>query len=50
MTGEGAPDVAAGFSRRITMEDTTTTTLVTLDEIRAARERIRPAARFTPLI
>src|SRR5687767_2722658 len=50
MSGEGAPDVAAGFSRRITMEDTTTTTLVTLDEIRAARERIRPAARFTPLI
>ena len=30
--------------------DLVTTTFATLDEIRAARERIRPAARLTPLI
>ena len=32
------------------METRTSTELVTLDQIKAARERIRPAARVTPLI
>jgi threonine dehydratase len=40
-------DVAAGFSRRITDDRTD---YVTVDEITAARERIRPAARVTPMI
>jgi threonine dehydratase len=32
------------------MESTAATALVTLDEITAARDRIRPAARVTPLV
>jgi threonine dehydratase len=40
-------DVAPGFTRGIADERID---YVTVDDIRAARERIRPAARFTPMI